>query len=107
MKMQSGQIDIILNDETYSIDLMLLRLEIEEVAAQAPLRVKDGMELPTPMFLQLLSDSLSKPPFNVKGSTPTVAYQVWMQSGLQFMELKKSIDLMQRSPIGSTLTPHT
>lgn len=106
IEIKTGQLEVIYNEKTYSLDLILLKLMSEEVESDFPSKTVNGMTQPSVGFLAEYARRLESD-LGMEGASPTAAYQVWVATTLEFTKLKKSIDSIQSLPTGSTSTPTT
>lgn len=90
-------------DRTYDLDLLEVKLTCEEVEAEHRLVVKDGRVHPTTDFLRELAGRLKT--LGLDGCTSTVAWQVWISTRDLIELLKKNTNETPKSPSGMESTP--
>lgn len=88
----------------HSIDVLMLRLTCRECETANNLEVdENGCYVHTAAFLKDLARRLQEA--GVEGCSPSVAYQLWLASVVEFDRLKKNTSETPSSPIGSTSPP--
>lgn len=90
-------------EQTISIDLLVLKLICEECEDQHQLRASNGTTKPTAAFLQDLAKRLCGA--GVDNCSPSLAWQLWFAGIEQMNDLKKSMSETPNSPSGSESTP--
>lgn len=91
------------DEQTISIDLLVLKLLCEECEEQHHLQVINGTTKPTPAFLMDLAGRLHNS--GVLNCTPSLAWQLWFASIEQMNALKKNTSETPSLPSGSASTP--
>ena len=86
-----------------SVDLLELRMLVEELEAKHPMRREKGMVYATREFLRDLATQLNE--IGVEGATPSMAFQLWSKLSEAVEALKKNTPEEQRSAKNTGSTP--
>lgn len=90
-EINTGEIKIKFRGQVHHMDLLILRMLIEDVEKKFPLKREGDTLHPNNEFLRGLATQLGQD-FEIDGVTPTAAYEIWMQSAKAFQDLKKNTD---------------
>ena len=88
-ELADGKVEVRISGETYSGDLLLLKLACEELERKHSLEVAEGVIHATEPFLVELAGRF-KAQLNAEQCTPTEAYLLWQRVSEWMDDLKKN-----------------
>lgn len=88
-EINTGDVEIKFKGQVYNLDLLLLRMSVEEATRQSPPKREGDTLTPTADFLVSLAHQLSQD-HGIVNLTPTGAYEIWVKINEAFIGLKKS-----------------